>query len=40
MTDRPRPGRGYLALLGVVFLLGVGTCVGVILAESGATRGY
>ena len=37
MTDCPRPGRGYLALLGVVFLLGVGTCVGVILAGSGAT---
>ena len=34
---RPRPGRGYLALLIVVLLLGIGTCVGVILAGSGAT---
>ena len=33
----PRPGRGYLALLSVVFLLGVGTGVGTILAGSGAT---
>ena len=34
---RPRPGRGYLALLIIVLLLGIGTCVGVILAGSGAT---
>ena len=34
---RPRPGRGYLALLIVVLLLGIGTCVGAILAGSGAT---
>lgn len=43
MTDiprnqiRPRPGRGYLALLIVVFLLGIGTCVGTVLAGNGAT---
>ena len=34
---RPRPGRGYLALLIVVLLLGIGTCVGAILAGNGAT---
>ena len=36
MTDRPSPGRGYLVLLIAVLLLGIGTCVGVILTESGA----
>ena len=36
MTDRPRPGRGYLALLIIVLLLGVGTGVGIIFAGSGA----
>lgn len=35
MTDRPRPGRGYLALLGVALLSGIGTGVGVILTGSG-----
>ncbi len=33
----PRPRRGYLALLSVVFLLGVGAGFGTILAGSGAT---
>ena len=36
MTDRPSPGRGYLALLIAVLLLGIGACVGVLLTESGA----
>lgn len=36
MTDRPSPGRGYLALLIAMLLLGIGTCVGVLLTESGA----
>ena len=36
MTDRPPVGLGYLALLIALLLLGIGTCVGVILSESGA----
>ena len=36
MTDRPSPGRGYLALLLALLVLGIGTGVGVILTENGA----